>query len=79
MIAPNATNEVGAPHTFTVTVQQDTGAGFVAGGGRACRLQRDDSSERERCGRESGAAVQPDHERVRSVHDHVHVGDAAAR
>ncbi|HET9564071.1 MAG TPA: SpaA isopeptide-forming pilin-related protein [Mycobacterium sp.] len=31
-IAPNDTNEVGAPHTFTVTVQQNAGggAGFVA-------------------------------------------------
>jgi uncharacterized repeat protein (TIGR01451 family) len=31
-IAPNATNEIGRPHTFTVTLQKDTGngAGFVA-------------------------------------------------
>jgi hypothetical protein len=31
-IAPNATNEVGQPHTFTVTLQKDVGdgAGFVA-------------------------------------------------
>ena len=35
-IAPNATNEVGQPHTFTVTLQQDTGngAGFVAFAGQ---------------------------------------------
>ena len=30
LIAPNATNEVGQPHTFTVTLVKDTGAvGFV--------------------------------------------------
>src|SRR6185503_5983650 len=27
-IAPNATNEVGQPHTFTVTLEKDTGSGF---------------------------------------------------
>ena len=34
-IAPNATNEVGKPHTFTVTLQKDSGngAGFVAAAG----------------------------------------------
>jgi hypothetical protein len=28
-IAPDATNEVGQPHTFTVTLSRDNGAGFV--------------------------------------------------
>ena len=32
-IAPDATNEIGNPHTFTVTVSKDTGAGFVAAAG----------------------------------------------
>src|SRR5204863_332640 len=34
-IAPDATNEVGAPHTFTVTVKRNLGdgAGLVAAGG----------------------------------------------
>src|SRR5262249_50584993 len=32
-IAPNATNEVGQPHTFTVTVQKDTGGGLVPAAG----------------------------------------------
>ena len=27
-IAPNATNEIGQPHTFTVTLQKDSGSGF---------------------------------------------------
>jgi hypothetical protein len=31
-IAPNATNEVGAPHTFTATLLFDTGAGLVPAG-----------------------------------------------
>jgi hypothetical protein len=31
-IAPNATNEVGHPHTFTVTLLFDTGSGFVPAG-----------------------------------------------
>ena len=31
-IAPNATNEVGAPHMFTVTLMKDTGDGAVRGG-----------------------------------------------
>jgi hypothetical protein len=34
-IEPNATNEVGDPHTFTVTVQTDSGSGFVAAPGAA--------------------------------------------
>ena len=40
LIAPNATNEVGAPHTFTVTVQQDTGGGLRArsGAGVPCNV-----------------------------------------
>jgi hypothetical protein len=39
VIAPNATNEVGAPHTFTVTVLQDTGSGLVAvGAGLPCNV-----------------------------------------
>src|SRR3954454_1142987 len=32
-IAPSATNEVGHAHTFTVTLQKDVGAGFVAAAG----------------------------------------------
>src|SRR3954454_12471964 len=32
-IAPSATNEVNHAHTFTVTLQKDTGAGFVAAAG----------------------------------------------
>ena len=40
-IAPNATNEVGQAHTFTVTLQKDTGTGtFVAGRRRARRPRR---------------------------------------
>jgi hypothetical protein len=39
VIAPNATNEVGQPHTFTVTVLQDTGAGLVpVGSGLPCNI-----------------------------------------
>jgi hypothetical protein len=38
-IAPNATNEIGQPHTFTVTIQQDTGSGFVAvPAGTSCNI-----------------------------------------
>src|SRR4029078_8744344 len=32
-IAPNATNEINAPHTFTVTLEKDTGSGFVPAAG----------------------------------------------
>jgi len=32
VIAPNATNEVGQPHTFTVTLLEDTGSGLVPAG-----------------------------------------------
>jgi hypothetical protein len=32
-IAPNATNEIGQPHTFTVTLEKDTGSGFAAAAG----------------------------------------------
>jgi len=39
VIAPNATNEVGAPHTFTVTVLQDTGSGLApVGAGLPCNV-----------------------------------------
>ena len=36
-IAPDATNEVGQPHTFTVTLLKDIGCGVRPGGGRARR------------------------------------------
>jgi hypothetical protein len=39
VIAPNATNEVGQPHTFTVTVLADTGAGLQpVGAGVPCNV-----------------------------------------
>jgi hypothetical protein len=38
LIAPNATNEVGQPHTFTVTVEADTGAGFQPVAGVPCNV-----------------------------------------
>src|SRR4029078_11169929 len=39
VIAPNATNEVGQPHTFTVTVLQDTGSGLTpVGAGLPCNV-----------------------------------------
>ena len=40
-IAPSATNEVGQPHTFTVTLLKDTGTGSRAGGRRARRRHAD--------------------------------------
>ena len=49
-IAPNATNEVGQPHTFTVTLQKDTGTGsFVPAAGEhvdftLTRLERRDAA-----------------------------------
>ena len=49
VIAPNATNEVGQPHTFTVTVLQDTGSGSRAGRRRPA-VQRD-LDDGERCER----------------------------
>jgi len=45
-IAPSATNRVGAPHTFTVTLLKDTGngAGFVAAQGEHVSFSLTDSS-----------------------------------
>jgi hypothetical protein len=43
-IAPNATNAVGQPHTFTVTVQKDTGSGFVAAQGEHVDVTLTDSN-----------------------------------
>src|SRR5207249_4238880 len=45
LIAPNATNEVGQPHTFTVTLQKDTGTGvFVAAAGEHVDVTLTDSN-----------------------------------
>ena len=45
-ITPNATNEVGQPHTFTVTLQKDIGdgAGFVAAPGEHVDVTLTDAS-----------------------------------
>jgi hypothetical protein len=43
-IAPDATNEVGASHTFTVTLQKDLGAGFVAAAGEHVDVTLTDSN-----------------------------------
>ena len=44
-IAPNATNEVGQPHTFTVTLEKDTGTGsFVPAAGEHVDVSLTDSS-----------------------------------
>ena len=43
-IAPDATNEVGAPHTFTVTLQKDVGAGFVPAAGEHVDVTLTDSN-----------------------------------
>ena len=44
-IAPSATNEVGAPHTFTVTLEKDTGTGtFVAAAGEHVDVTLTDSN-----------------------------------
>ncbi|HXL42746.1 MAG TPA: hypothetical protein VN960_01670, partial [Gaiellaceae bacterium] len=42
-IAPNATNEVGQPHTFTVTLQKDPGSGYVAASGEHVSFTLTDS------------------------------------
>src|SRR5262245_6047214 len=44
-IAPNATNEVGQPHTFTVTLEKDTGTGvFVPAAGEHVDVTLTDSN-----------------------------------
>src|SRR4029453_6513329 len=44
-IAPSATNEVGAPHTFTVTLEKDTGGGtFVPAAGEHVDVTLTDSN-----------------------------------
>src|SRR5262249_42736332 len=44
-IAPNATNEVGQPHTFTVTLEKDAGTGtFVAAAGEHVTVTLTDSN-----------------------------------
>ena len=45
-ITPNATNEVGQPHTFTVTVLQDDGLTAAARRRRRNRLYRRDGGQR---------------------------------
>ena len=81
-IAPNATNEVGQPHTFTVTVEQDTGGGFVGIPGAARRLHADQLERRQRGAERGGEHLRqrrPEHRRERPVHDRVHLGDAGQR
>jgi uncharacterized repeat protein (TIGR01451 family) len=43
-IAPNATNEVGQPHTFTVTLSKDSGNGFVPASGEHVDVTLTDSN-----------------------------------
>src|SRR5262249_34907298 len=43
-ITPNATNEVGQPHTFTVTLQKDSGSGFVPANGEHVAVTLTDSN-----------------------------------
>ena len=75
-ITPDATNQVGQPHTFTVTLMKDTGDGhgFVAGGGRARRRHADRLATVRRTRRRRARVRRGrEHERDRSVHDHVHL------
>ena len=81
-IAPNATNEVGQPHTFIVTLQKDIGDGngFVAGGRRARRRDADRLERRDAHGADRHLHQRRrEHERERPVHDHVHLADGRAR
>jgi hypothetical protein len=43
-IAPNATNEIGQPHTFTVTLEKNTGSGFVPAAGEHVTVTLTDSN-----------------------------------
>ena len=72
-IAPNATNEVGQPHTFTVTLEKDTGTGtFVPAAGETVTVTLTARTALRR--RPSGPFTGHD-ERGRSVHGHVHLAD----
>ena len=78
-IAPNATNEVGQPHTFTVTLEKDTGTGgFVAAAGEHVDFTLTDSNG---AGFVLNAAASTcdnagaNTERGRSVHDRVQLAD----
>ena len=48
-IAPNDANEIGQPHTFTVTVDQDTGSGFVGIQGAHVDFMLTDTTAPPRC------------------------------
>ena len=43
-IAPSMTNEVGKPHTFTVTVKKDTGSGLAPAAGEHVDVTLTDSN-----------------------------------
>ena len=80
-ISPDATNEVGQPHTFTVMVQQDTGDGVDTDGNGSPfdpggRRKGDGNADkyRRRFG-QPGGPVQRHDQRPRPVPGNVHVGD----
>ena len=77
-ITPNATNEVGQPHTFTVTLEKDTGTGVFVAGGRRARRRHADELERRRLTLDADRHLRRrrrEHERGRPVHDHLHLAD----
>ena len=77
-ITPNATNEVGQPHTFTVTLEKDIGDGhgFVPAAGETVTVTLTGSERRYAV---AVGAVHGHDERGRSVPGHVHARRRRAR
>ena len=80
-IAPNATNEIGQPHTFTVTLEKDSGSGFGPAAGEhvdvtLTTVERGNAPDR---GHRHLHQRRGEHQRERPVHDHVRLADRPAR
>ena len=81
-IAPDETNQVGQPHTFTVTLLKDTGtapASSPAAGEHVDRHADATPTARRRQRRPAPASRRREHERDRSVPGHVHLERRPAR
>ena len=79
-IAPNATNEVGQPHTFTVTLEKDPATAPASCRPPVRHVQRHPDQQQRRGAQRPAGSVQRWHDqRRRPVHRHLHLADCRHR
>ena len=74
-ITPSATNEVGQPHTFTVTLHEGHRHRHARAGRGRARRRHADAVERRHADAPAGHVHRCTTDAIRPVHDHVHLGD----